>query len=225
MGGTQQWYPVCQVSHACVQCLPVDAVQVVCDSQRVSVILDDVIRGEIEPNLAFDVNILGFHNMMEVCMLLCGESTLVYSSRILFGVCTHLQSLCVCVCQMAKKHKLRVFAPSSIAAFGPTTPRDHTADLVVMRPTTIYGVSKVYVELLGEWYNLKYGVDFRSLRYPGIISNLALPGGGDVPPHIILFSLSLSVCLSGPLPHVLYVSTLSLQAPPTMPLTYSTKPY
>lgn len=62
------------------------------------------------------------------------------------------------VLDLAAIHKLRVFAPSTIAVFGPTTPRDKTPDLTIMRPTTMYGVTKVYLELLGEYYHKKVRV-------------------------------------------------------------------
>lgn len=79
---------------------------------------------------------------------------------------------------IAKENKTALFTPSSIGAFGENTPHYKTPQDTVMRPNTIYGVCKVSGELLSDYYFTKFGVDTRSVRFPGIISNGAMPGGG-----------------------------------------------
>ncbi|EOD01173.1 L-threonine 3-dehydrogenase [Caldisalinibacter kiritimatiensis] len=100
--------------------------------------------GESNPNLAWDVNMGGLFNVLEV----------------------------------ARESKCGVFTPSSIAAFGPSTPKDNTPQDTLQRPTTMYGVTKVAGELLCDYYYQKYGVDTRGVRFPGLISYETLPGGG-----------------------------------------------
>ena len=101
--------------------------------------------GEKNPALAWDVNINGLINVLEIAKDLKMEQVLV---------------------------------PSSIAVFGPTTPIDNTPQDTILHPTTMYGITKVTGELLCDYYVAKFGLDVRGLRYPGIISNEALPGGG-----------------------------------------------
>lgn len=79
---------------------------------------------------------------------------------------------------IAKEENCLVFTPSSIGAFGPNTPHKGTPQDTVMRPNTIYGVCKVSGELLSDYYHTRFGVDTRSVRFPGIISYGTLPGGG-----------------------------------------------
>ena len=99
---------------------------------------------EANPVLAWNVNINGLYNVLEV----------------------------------ARNLKCAVFTPSSIGAFGPTPPLDNTPQDTIQRPNTMYGVTKVSGELLCDYYYKRFGVDTRGVRYPGIISNETLPGGG-----------------------------------------------
>ncbi|MEK6265896.1 MAG: L-threonine 3-dehydrogenase [Clostridium sp.] len=80
--------------------------------------------------------------------------------------------------EVARELKLTFFTPSSIGAFGPTTPKDNTPQDTIQRPTTMYGVNKVAGELLCDYYFKKFGVDTRGVRFPGLISYEVLPGGG-----------------------------------------------
>lgn len=130
------------------------------------------------------VNILD-KNSIEEAVVNNNIDTLIHFSALLSAVGENNVPLAIQVngrgvenvLEVAKAHKLKLFIPSTIGAFGPTTQRDGTPDLTIQRPRTIYGVTKVYAELLGEYYFEKYGVDFRSLRFPGIISTVE-PGGG-----------------------------------------------
>jgi nucleoside-diphosphate-sugar epimerase len=82
------------------------------------------------------------------------------------------------VLEVAREQGCAVFTPSSIAAFGPSTPPDPTPQVTVQRPNTIYGVSKVAGELLSDYYHSRFAVDTRGVRYPGLISHVTPPGGG-----------------------------------------------
>jgi len=82
------------------------------------------------------------------------------------------------ILEVAREKHCAVFTPSSIGSFGPDTPRDNTPQDTIQRPTSMYGVTKVATELLSDYYFHKYGVDTRSVRFPGLISYTTLPGGG-----------------------------------------------
>jgi len=110
--------------------------------------------GEKNPQRAWDVNINGLYNLLEVAM---------------------------------EKRLTRVMVPSSIAAFGPETPKENTPQETILRPTTMYGLTKVAGELLSDYYFKKFGVDVRGVRYPGIISSETLPSGGTTDYAVEIF--------------------------------------
>jgi nucleoside-diphosphate-sugar epimerase len=91
------------------------------------------------------------------------------------------------VLEVAREYGCQVFFPSSIGAFGPSTPRDKTPQVTIQRPTTIYGVTKVAGELLCDYYAARFNVDARGLRLPGLVSYVAAPGGGTTDYAVEMF--------------------------------------
>lgn len=89
--------------------------------------------------------------------------------------------------EVARELKCQFFTPSSIGAFGPSTPKDHTPQDTIQRPTTMYGVNKVSGELLCDYYYYKFGVDTRGVRFPGLISYVTPPGGGTTDYAVDIF--------------------------------------
>jgi nucleoside-diphosphate-sugar epimerase len=94
--------------------------------------------------------------------------------------------------ELARERGLALFVPSSIAAFGPSTPRRGTPQDTVQRPNTMYGVTKVTGELLCDYYHRRWGVDVRGVRFPGLISYAAPPGGGTTDYAVDIFHAALS---------------------------------
>ncbi len=92
------------------------------------------------------------------------------------------------ILEAAREHEMaRIFVPSSIAAFGPETPRTNTPQETILKPKTMYGVTKVAAELLCDYYVKRFNVDVRGCRYPGIISYETLPGGGTTDYAVAIF--------------------------------------
>lgn len=97
-----------------------------------------------------------------------------------------VNSLMNCL-DVAREYGCAVFTPSSIGAFGPNTPKDQTPQDTIQRPNTVYGITKVMGELLSDYYYTRWQVDTRSVRFPGIISNLTHPGGGTTDYAVEIF--------------------------------------
>lgn len=91
------------------------------------------------------------------------------------------------VLEVARQYGCQIFFPSSIGAFGPTTPRERTPQVTIQRPATIYGITKAAGELLCDYYNGRFGVDTRGLRLPGLISHAVPPGGGTTDYAVEMF--------------------------------------
>jgi nucleoside-diphosphate-sugar epimerase len=115
------------------------------------------------------------------------------------------------VLELAKEKKIKkIFWPSSIAVFGPSTPSQNTPQKTIMEPTTVYGISKQTGERWCEYYFNRYGVDVRSIRYPGLISYSALPGGGTTDYAVDIYYKAKK--------HKKYVCFLSAET--TLPMMY-----
>jgi len=164
---------------------------------RDNIILSDIIRPSkviLDDGPFIFADILDFKNLQEI-VVTYRIDWLVHFSALLSAVGENNVPLAIRVnieglhnvMELSKQYHLKLFVPSTIGAFGPESPRNPTPNLTIQRPKTIYGVSKVHAELLGEYYHKRFNLDFRSLRFPGIISYDSNPGGGTTDYAVQMF--------------------------------------
>ncbi|KAK2722169.1 L-threonine 3-dehydrogenase, mitochondrial-like [Artemia franciscana] len=164
---------------------------------RENVIMSDIIKPSkriLESGPYIHADILDFKNLQQV-VVTHRLDWLIHFSALLSAVGEKNLSLAMKVnvegvhniLELSRQFGLRLFVPSTIGAFGPESPRNPTPNLTVQRPKTIYGVSKVHAELLGEYFHHRYGLDFRCLRFPGVISYDTNPGGGTTDYAVQIF--------------------------------------
>ena len=140
----------------------------------------DITKRETVEKVVDEYNIDTIYNMAAILSATGEERPLLCWNVNINGLCNILEIAC-------EREMARVFVPSSIAVFGPETPRDNTPQETVLKPKTMYGVTKVSGELLGDYYFKRFNLDIRGIRYPGIISSETLPGGGTTDYAVEIF--------------------------------------
>ena len=149
------------------------------------------------------------HNISEV-YLLAAMLSAIAEKNIQLAWDLNMKGLFNILDLAKEKHIEKIFWPSSIAVFGPTSPKLNTPQSTLLEPSTVYGISKMSGERWCEYYFLKYGVDVRSLRYPGIISYKSPPGGGTTDYAIEIFHAAIN--------HGFYDSFIAKEV--TLPMVY-----
>ena len=149
------------------------------------------------------------HNISEV-YLLAAMLSAIAEKNIQLAWNLNMKGLFNILDLAKEKHIEKIFWPSSIAVFGPTSPKLNTPQSTLLEPSTVYGISKMSGERWCEYYFLKYGVDVRSLRYPGIISYKSPPGGGTTDYAIEIFHAAIN--------HGFYDSFIAKEV--TLPMVY-----
>lgn len=164
---------------------------------------DNVIASSIEADCPEEVRETGVYEVADVLDAkriaeLCDKyqiDQIVHLAAILSAVAEHKPQFAYNInmnglyniLEIAREKNLAVFTPSSIAAFGPSTPKEMVPQDTIQRPTTMYGVTKVAGELLCDYYHRRFGVDTRGVRFPGLISYKTLPGGGTTDYAVDIF--------------------------------------